>query len=106
MTTAQLITFRKRIFAEMVAVFETCDKGGLPMQDGLEAVAAFRHLHDATCRELDYRDLEIGQDSYVLDIFRELDDLADDSTLTLSVRQTLQRCRVLLRKVHPSGGAA
>jgi hypothetical protein len=106
MTTKELVALRRRVFAEMVVVFETCDKGGMPVQDGLEATAALRHLHEATCRELDYADLETGIELTVDDIFTELDELADDQGFAPQIRVSANRCRLMLRQLYPSGGAA
>lgn len=103
---SELVKLRKLLHKEMVNIFVQCERDHLPIQDGLEAIAALRHLHEATCRELDYADLEDGLHSYALDLLHGLDHLVDNPAFGQPARQAARHCRELLFKLHPPGGAA
>lgn len=99
-----LVKLRKELANEMFDVYAEMKKHSAGVSDGLETLAALRHLHDVVCRELDYADLETGLDSYALDLLHGLDNLADHPAYGQPVRQAANHCRQLFGKLFPEAG--
>lgn len=105
MNRTELVKLKHRVFNEMLTVMNLCAKDNLSIGDGLESLAALRHLYEVASRELDDADLQVGVDSYALDIYRELDWLATEGAYVETVKDSAKIALQLMEKLHPRGGA-
>lgn len=106
MTRPELIIQRKRIFQEMTSLLVYSRDQAEPICNALESMAALRHIYEATCRELDYADLEEGIGEYVDEFKERLCFIEEHAEEPLTVRrETVALCE-RLSFIRAVGGAS